>query len=189
MFKNFFKGIGDLLKKLLDLIVNGVQYADEHSTGFEQDIQRIVDDITEFSSDFKAIQKFDFDPKWKTRVISLPAAVDAIQDLFFSLRDELIDNYNQLMQAVITLKGQFVSSRPTLGSIDPGGGSGNLTKIINTVGNMAVAMNQLANAFDAITDVATLAEIVKEKIESLDPLFLPQTKKRKWLTERTYKRV
>jgi len=189
MFKGFFKGIGDLLKQLGSLIYNGVQYADEHSTDFEQSLERIINDITEFSSDFKALQKFDFDPKWKTRVISLPSAIDAIQDLFFTIRDELVDNYNQLLQAVITLKGVFAAKRPSLGSLDPSGGSGNLTKIIDTLGNMSVAMNQLANAFDAITDVATLAELVKEKIESLDPLFLPQTKGRKWLTERTYKRV
>jgi hypothetical protein len=189
MFKDFFSKIGGLLKQLGSLIYNGVQYADEHSTGFEESIQRIIDDINEFSANFNQLKEFDFDPKWKTRVISVPAAIDAIQDLFFTTRDELVSDYNQLREAVIEVRQAFGSTKPSLGSLDPSGAQSNLTKIVNTIGNMSVAMNQLANAFDAITDVETLANILKQKIEGLDPLFLPQAKSRKWLTERTYKRV
>jgi len=187
MFKNFFKGIGDLFKKLFGAVNDLIDSTAVSITGIEDSFNEMKDDLQSAIDAVKDFEHFDFDPKWKTRVISLPSAWEGIQDLLDIILHGLSDKFAQLRQSCETLVSTIKMDIAPARTGDEG--PSKLGDIGSKLASFAIAVEQFRNAFKEAVDLVQMLDDIKKRMETLDDVFLPQAKKRKWLTERTYKRV
>jgi hypothetical protein len=137
---------------------------------------RIENDTVELMNAIRDLKKFDFDPKWNTRVILVPKAIEGIQDIFDIVVHGLRDRFAELYQAVLTLKGAL-HSPPR--SPEP---QGMLTNITIIFGQLDKALQTFEAAYKKLTDIVEMIDDVKKRIETLDDLFLQQGNQRKWET-------
>jgi hypothetical protein len=172
-FKHLFQAIVDaVLRTSANAAENAVKQIDVWSQ-LETDTLNLVNAIRD-------LKKFDFDPKWNSRVINVPRAVDGIQEIFDILVHGLRDKFSELYQAVLTLKAALQAQN--FGHFGDPTPQGRLTKIVDIIGSLEVALRSFATAYHDVTDLTVLIDDVKKRIETLDDLFLPQNNRRQWIT-------
>jgi hypothetical protein len=175
MFKNFFNGIWAAIKSLFSAADNtfvGVfRFIDRVEAAVDRSKQLLID-----------LKKFDFDPKLKSRVINVPRAIEGFQDLWDEITIDLREKLEQLSNEFKYWRSKFESRTPSEGLEAAAPVSARLQDI-------STMLDQIATSLETILDIAEIIDDVKHRIETLDDLFLPQSRPRQWLTERTYKRV
>lgn len=176
---NWFR---QLWNRLVDIVLRTSAHAAEQAiqqvdvfSQLEQDTDRLIQAIRD-------LHKFEFDPKWKTRVINVPRAIDGMQDLFDIVVHGFRDKFLELFQSIQTLRaalehhelGHFPSPEP----------QSRLTKVVDWIGAVYTALQAFERAYRDAVDITAMVADVEHRIETLDDLFLPQDKPRTYVTER-----
>lgn len=179
--------VGDWFRSLGHALWTGAKDVDDHSTRVLSTWDRIQEDTETLAEDLRDLKKFTFDPKWNTRVILVPRAIEGFQEMFDIIFHGLRDKYFELFQSVLTLKTALSGQQHHLPTNPEGAGI--MTSIVDTVGNLSVAWTKFGDAYHEATQLLDMIDDVKQRIETLDDLFLPQDKPRKMVTEPRKKRV
>src|SRR3954463_5842276 len=120
-----------------------VQQVDVFSQ-LEADTDRLVQAIHD-------LHRFEFDPKWNTRVINVPRAVDGIQEIFDIVVHGFRDKFLVLFQALQTLRAVLHHEDiGHFGSVEP---QGRLTKVVNWLGGLYTALQAFERAYAAAVDI------------------------------------
>ncbi len=175
------------LRRLWRLLVDAVLRTSAHAAeSLEQhlDVYTLLErDTLNLIHSVRDLKHFHFDPKWKTRVILVPQAIQGIQEVFDIVVHGFRDKFSQMYQAILTLKGALHAPPP---SPDP---QSAITRIVNIIGQVEVALRAFELAYKDLTDLVQMIDDVKQRIETLDDLFLQQGNSRVWVTEKLRQRV
>lgn len=159
----------------------------------------VVDDINHMRETYIAtklniereiqqIRDFKFDPKWKNRVINVPAAIDQLQllkeTLFGDFRDRLETLQEPIHQLTLILHQE---AAPDAG--DPTHAISALSRTSVKLNHIVTMVHQLRDAFDVVCDFVDIFRQLREELSSLDAIFLQQGNLRHWTTDHLRRRV
>ena len=138
-------------------------------------ISDVFSAVTEtFQNDKTVLQglsHFDFDVKWKTRVINIPAAAQEVNDLYHEIKDELVGKFVEAETEVKALIDQLRHG----GSLhEPGEPA--LARAVDVLQDVHSFNLRLAQLIRTVGDIATIIDDIKNRVATLEPLFLPQGK-------------
>jgi len=160
------------LRRLWDAILRTGAEVDDNTTKVVSTYETIKADTLNLLKDIDDLRHFDFNPQWNTRVISVPKAADAINEIIFTIMHGFRIKFGTLHVAVdvliAALKGKISGHLP-----DPGP-SGTLTRVVDYIGDLDVAWKAFGAAYHDAVDLVDTVDDIKRKIETLDVLFLPQ---------------
>ncbi len=160
------------IKKLWAAVFKLGESADDNSLKILSTYDGIVSDTLNLITALKDLRHFDFDPKWSSRVINVPRAMDAVNELLDILLHGIHDRFQELHVAVTALVLSLKGRPPIQGHLpDPGG---TLSKVVDYVGDLDVAWKAFGRAYHDATDFVVLLDDIKRRIETLDDFFLPQ---------------
>lgn len=171
MWQHLLNLILDLWHKLVDLVIHGARNVDDNSTKILDTYDQIVVDTRNVVVFLRDLRSFEFDPKFKTRVISVPRAMDAINELLFIIIHGFKDKFGIIHQSFQELVAALEGHGP--GQHFPDGNTA-MTKVVAYVGDLDVAWKAFGRAYHEVTDLVGMVDDVKHRIETLDDLFLPQ---------------
>jgi len=109
--------------------------------------------------------------KWKTRVINIPAAAQEVNDLYHEIKDELVGKFVEAETEVKALIDQLRHG----GSLhEPGEPA--LARAVDVLQDVHSFNLRLAQLIRTVGDIATIIDDIKNRVATLEPLFLPQGK-------------
>jgi hypothetical protein len=167
----FLRRILAELQAILRSLGNLFTSAVDAETGIFDAFFTIQDDVHAFVANLDQFARFDFDPKWKTRVISLPAAWDSIFDLVDIITHGFKDKFVELERSVQTLTNTLQQR----GIRQPDEGPSGIANVQERLAAIKLAVVNFQQAFHTALEIQQMALDVKNRLESLDDLFLPQT--------------
>src|SRR5262249_9131969 len=85
---------------------------DQAYTGFGEVVDALETGAQTALTQFHDLKKFDFDPKFKTRVISVPSAIDGFQELFDEIKNGLVTKFETIVSDVRNLSSSIRSLPP-----------------------------------------------------------------------------
>jgi len=187
MFKNLLKSIGGLLAGVWSYLFNSFTH-----------YNTIVDSVKSIEGSFKTIKSnfeeevqnvkdFKFDPKWKTRVINVPKAIEAIQDLKVALFDDMKGRLQTIADPFHAFALLFKSESITAG--DPALAVSSLAKADAKLGEVVTLLTEIDSALVEISDFQDLFDRLLNDLQTLDDLFLQQKNPRQYTTEHLRRRV
>jgi hypothetical protein len=161
---------------------------------FFSDIGEAQDDITQMVADFKEIKanvqveidkikNFQFEPRFKSRVINVPRAFDGIHDFVSLIKDDLVDKFEDIIDPLKDLVQVLKAEAQTFTDQDKPSA---MARSASTVHSAITALHLARNAMDAAKDFSELATNITDRIETLDDLFLPQNNPKKKVTDPGY---
>jgi hypothetical protein len=160
------------LRALWDIIARTGETVDDNSLKVVSTYEGIVTDTVNLINFLRDLREFDFDPKFQTRLISVPKAWDAFNELFDIIFHGIRDRFNELHVAVSALVASLKGRSPAGGHFhDPGG---TLANVVDYIGDLDVAWKQFGIAYHDAVNLVELIDDVKRRLETLDDLFLPQ---------------
>lgn len=176
----FIKQFGQNLWAELQTVLSAVGTWAAHFFDFwsetTDDVQSIVDDVHTLEENFKVeVQKlkdFEFDPKWKTRVINVPIAKEQIVEFVQEITTDLFDKVKEVIQPLTDTVHQWQADKITLqNQIDKptalAVGSVKLKDI-------QVTIHLVAQAMHAAVELEQMFIDITDKIKGLDSVFLQQ---------------
>jgi hypothetical protein len=167
----------------LGIIGQVVAGIDKAFFGFTDIYDALIEGADQARQQFKDFSHFDFDPRFATRVISGDRAIEGAQDLWETIRGDLLDKFNNIVAEAEELPG-LLKSLPARGPGEP------LLQHTALVIQVIHAGNEkVAKLVRDVFDFTQTIDAIKQRIESLDDLFLPQTNKRIVISEKTRQRV
>jgi len=180
--------IGDLISKALNALAptfmrvyNHLRQAIDKIVHFQKTIQSIFGKVEQLISDVEdevqQIENFQFDPKWKTRVISVPRAIDQI--------DQLIQVPGQIVDSIKDIVSLIKDKLNTPEEIEPDEMSKDLEdlglklgkgceKVLGWLTLIVDAVLTIDQGLDDLNTIVDGIRQIREQIEHLDALFLPQ---------------
>jgi hypothetical protein len=168
----FIKGIAAILAAIWHFLFNAFTHYDQVS----QDVEDIAVTVRSIIDNVKAerarVKEFKFDPKWKTRVISVPAAVENIQELRGAVLDAFAGKMETLYQPIHEFSLIFKTEAIEQG--DPQQAVSALSKAEVKLGHLVTFIAQTKTAVHEIADFVDLFQTLRDNAEGLDVLFLPQ---------------
>ena len=150
----------------------------------EKTINDASNSIEQFKAQIEDLVDFEFNPKWKTRVISVPFVIDNLQDLRDSLIEDFKTAISDLEHKFNDLKN-FTTNVPDPG--DPGTGIA-FANAFNWVIYMIKVVEAIGPALQSLLDITQIIDTLKHAVEDLDPLFLTQSNPRSYKEKKVYTR-
>jgi hypothetical protein len=185
------------LKKVLgflgQLLVAIAHFVFESFTHYDEvvaDVNHIVDTWSAIKLNIETevgkIREFKFDPHWKTRVINVPQAAEQIQELKAMLFDDWKGRVDKVVAPVHELTQVLRQERaPDVG--DPQGAVNAMSKASVKLGHVVTMIHQVRDALDEVQSFVELFDELRQNLESLDSIFLPQGSSKTTVTE-TYRK-
>jgi len=175
-----FKWLQKVLHFLATVITACAHFIFESFTHYDEVVADINDIVTTWKAiklnverEVEKIRKFKFDPKWKTRVINVPAAAEQIQELKALLFDDFKGRIDKIVEPVHELTLILhQEAAPDVG--DPQGAVNALSKASVKLGHVVTMIHQVRDALHEIESFVELFDQLRENLESLDALFLQQ---------------
>jgi len=161
--------LGGWLRSLGHGIGSLFQASVDAETGAFTAFFAIKDDVTTFVETLRNLKRFDFDPKFKTRVINVPRAYDGINDLFDIIFHGLRDKFDELRHAVETVIAT-IEQHPPPGDEGPSG----IANVQERLTTIKLAIVNFQQAFHNAVQLEQMLVDIKQRLETLDDLFLPQ---------------
>jgi len=156
----------------LGIVGDVIAALDRAFTGFSEVVDAFTEGAEQAQQQLKDLEKFDFDPKFKIRVISIPRAIEGFQDLWDTIRDELLGKF----KSVVDESEQIIETLKNLPARAPGEP---ILQHASLVLQFIHAFNdKLAKLIRDILDFTETIDNIKKRIETLDDLFLPQDSKK-----------
>jgi hypothetical protein len=111
-------------------------------------------------------------PEWKTRVINVPRAMEAVHDMIELIRDDLFtraeDCITPLHDLVLIWKSEKASIESSMDKPNA------MVRASSFLHSVETAIHQVRSAMDAAKDVTELATEITDKLNGLDLIFLQQ---------------
>lgn len=142
----------------------------------------------EVLSEYTKIRDFKSQPAWKNRVISVPRAIDNIQNLIqvpsqiVSAAKDLFAQFKGKFQTAEVPEIEDVEGLEDLTKLFKGLGGKIATGFEKALGFLAIVLDAIVTVNQVLDDLKTIVDDVKqvrEDLENLDGLFLPQHNRRK----------
>lgn len=171
--------IGDILGRL-----------DKAFLGFGDVVNAVTEGARNAKGQLEEFKHFDFDPQWKTKVISVPRAVHGAESLWLGIRQDLIGK----MQEIVTDAEELINEIKTLPSQFAAGSEGASGAAVaigkaELIVNLIHAFNTtLADLITKVFDLGPTITRIKHRIETLDDLFLPQTSEKTPAADHVYRK-
>jgi len=174
--KDLGASLGGIFGVLQNLWGKIVQVKDRTLSIFT-DLQSLLDDVFAIIDDIK---NFSINPKWNSRVISAPRAVEKIQELY----DVPIRIVNDVRDLVKLLKEKIEPAEVNTEDVEALDGlPGKLLKAgEKLLGFATLVLDSLVAITSAIADLKDITTALRQTLEDLqglDALFLPQNSSRK----------
>lgn len=179
-FSGFFGGLGSLFSSAVAAAGRFLNSLFQTELAIADNVSKIVTDFEETKSNIQAeIQKlrdFEFNPRWKSRVINVPVAIDQTKSLVQKVIDTFSGKLEQIKQPIHDLNLIFKGEAAP----DPlGDKPAAIAKAAVKVDEIATMIASLAKAMDDVKDMSALVKDVTDSIEGLDTLFLSQGRPQK----------
>lgn len=156
---------------LLDALKGTVMALDHAYLGVGDFVSTLTTAFYSIGSDLRDFQRFDFNPKFKTRVINVPRGMEGLNDLFHTIKDDLLHKLDDVVQTVEGLRRDILHG----GSLhEPGENA--LQSASNFLSDIHSFLLRMGTAVTQIVEVSSILRDIKNRIESMDDLFLPQGK-------------
>ena len=189
-FGQFFSKIGGIVT----VAANAATGADELIAKIQAIVQDWEDMKQNLKDEVEKLKNFEFDPKWKTRVINVPIAIDQIRELLdevFNQTRDKIEDIIQPLKAVHDFELLKESATATAGA--QGDQPSKLAKALETAGEIVSfvqkALSDVQSSFDSAKDLTALFEDITDKIKNAESLFLQQGNSRQRKSEKAFVRV
>jgi methyl-accepting chemotaxis protein len=171
-FKEFFHALGDEIGTVVTYLGD---FFETWNVSID-DFQEIADNIREIEMNAKAeiekIKTFQFDPKFKSRVINVPIAIEQIHDFVDLLKTFLFDQVHNVIDPIHDLIQTFKAEAETLSqTMDKPNGLARASSFLHSV---ETAIGEIKDATDAAKDFTEMATEITDRIEGLNDLFLQQ---------------
>lgn len=184
--KSFGSNLIDTIRTILSAIGSFISsFFDVWNVSID-DVQGIIDDVKAIKSnvelEISKLKSFQFDAKFKTRVITVPVAIDQLRDL-----TELIvhDTTDKLSSVVDPLRELVLVWKQSSGDVgDPNNPNG-LAKAATFLREVETTLKLVRQALDSVKDVSALFVTITDRIKNFDDLFLQQGNSRMRLTEKS----
>ena len=170
------------LSFLANLLVAIAHFIFESFTHYDEVVADINDIVATWAAtkaniaiELERIRNFEFDPKWKTRVINVPQAAQQIQDLKSLIVDDFRARVDTLIEPVHELT-LILHQEAAPDVQDPQGAVNAMSKASVKLGHVVTMIHQVRDALHTVADFVSLFDTLRENLESLDALFLPQGK-------------
>ncbi len=192
LIKDFGKNLLDEIKAVFSAIASFVSTFFTTFDNIEGDILAIRDDIVTIQSNVQLeidkLRNFQFDVRWKTRVINVPIAIEQIKDLIDEIFHQVIDRLKAIEAPIAVMIQTLKTVRSATGPA-PGEQPSALTKVAASVSAIENGIGHVRTALDAARDVTSLFIDITQRIEGLDDVFLQQGNTRKRVTEKASVRI
>lgn len=171
----FFGGLGSLLSSAVAAAGRFFNSLFQTELEITDNITKIVKDSEETKKNIKAeiekLKSFEFNPRWKSRVINVPTAIDQSKQLIEKVIHTFSGKLERLLQPIKDLHTIFEGESAP----DPlGDKPAAISKAAVKVNHIATMISDLAKAMDDVKDMSKLVKDVTDSLESLDTLFLSQ---------------
>jgi len=174
----------DVKSKLFDALKGTVMALDHAYLGVGDFVSTLTNAFYSVGSDLRSFARFDFNPKFKTRVVSIPRAIEGGNELFHAIKDDLLHKLDDVVQTVEGLKRDIQHG----GSLhEPGENA--LQSATNFLSDIHSFLLRMGDAVTKIVEVASIITDIKNRIETLDDLFLPQGKPKTTVDAHYRKRI
>lgn len=142
---------------------------DKAYTGFSELFDAAYDGAERGRQTIQGFTTFQFDPKFKTRVISVPRGIDGMKDLWLTIRHDLLDKFSEIKTSV----EQTLSAIHNLPPRAPGEPILQHTALV--LSYIHALNSDLARMIRGVMDLLGIVNDIKRRIETLDDLFLTQS--------------
>lgn len=146
---------------------------DDSFIGIGNFVRRVIAAFLKGKDDLLSLQTFDFDPQFKTRVISLPRAEQGVNDLWDTIRLDLLGKYQEINANVHDLLDTFHADDVSDANDIQGHVSG-LAKGAVQLHHLKTFLEGLGQSIEHVADLLDIIADIKRRIETLDDLFLTQ---------------
>lgn len=184
-FSQFLSNTGSVLKLVLG--------AENITLDNVAQIESKFEGLTEnFKALFEQIKAFKFEPKWKTRVILVPRAIEAGKHFWQLISMDFLDRLTAIAEPFGNFKVEIATLKEALSaqSVDSPTGVGRaVNQVENTVRSVNRLIGDVSDALDKIQDFEDLLQELTDDIEKLDEFFLPQGKPKQLVDVKYRKRI
>jgi len=140
------------------------------------DLQGIHDDWEELKANLQLevdkLKNFQFDVRWKTRVINVPIAIDQIRDLIDEIFHQLIAKVDEVLAPIKDLSGEIQELARKQSTSEEQVTA--LAKVEGGIGFVQIAIHDTRQAMDSVKDLSELFLDITNRIETGSDLFLQQ---------------
>jgi len=174
--KQFGQNLWAEIQTVYSAIANFATKSVVDVSGVLSDLQGIHDDWQELKlnlqTEVEKLKSFQFDVRWKTRVIHVPTAVDQIKNLIDEIFHQLIDKLDEVLAPLKDLTGEIQElTRKQSASEDQ---VTTLAKIEGGIAFVQTAVHNTREAMDSVKDLSELFLDITNRIETGSDLFLQQ---------------
>jgi len=181
--KDFGSALWDEVKAVYSAIASFVSKSVVDIGGILADLQAIHDDWEELKLNLQReidqLKSFKFDVKWKTRVISVPAAIDQVRDLIDEIFHQLRDKVDEVMAPLKDLSAEISELARKQSASEEQVTA--LAKVQGGIGFVQHAIKETRTSMDAAKEISELFLDITNRIESGSDLFLQQGNPRRRL--------
>jgi methyl-accepting chemotaxis protein len=188
--------IGDIIRSFkqtagsLMAIWNALGHVYEYVRNFLNHIltlfQRIHALISDIETEINEIKNFEFDPRWRTRVISVPVAYEKLHRLATEIPSEVVNAVKDLVQQ---LRSKFEAAPEKFDAEELESDLKLLPEKLAKMGEKVLAWvtlitDAITSISAAVDDLQTLVSDfreIRQDIENLDAIFLPNRGPRKFV--------
>lgn len=175
LVKDFGKNLWDELKSVLSAVTNFLSNFFDVWTVTTDDIDAIIADFHVIKGNLQAeVDKLQnlHKPAWKTRVISVPRAMEALHDMVDLIRDDLFTRAEAVITPLHDLVLTFQAEKASLqNSLDKPTALARTASFLHAV---ETAISQVRQAMDAAKDVTELVTEITDKLNGFELIFLQQ---------------
>ena len=155
-------------KLSLGIIGDILAGSDKRFLGFSDVVDAFVESSERAKQQLQDFQHFDLNPKFRTRVISVPKAIEGAQDLWDAIRNRLIAQFTTIVDET---RG-VIEALKHLPARGPGESTLQHAALILSIIH---ALNEkTAQIVREVLDFTQTIDDIKTRIETFDDLFLSQ---------------
>jgi gas vesicle protein len=184
---NIFKGLAGNLMTLWNLIGHAYEYIKNFWNHLLTLIDRIKTLVTDIETEIQAIKDFEFDPRWRTRVISVPVAYQQLHRLAVDIPSEITTAVKDIIEQIRT---KVEAGTGETGDFDVEDLEADLKllpeklakageKILGFVTLITDAVLSISALVDDLQTLVTDFSEIRQDIENLDAIFLPTGRPRR----------
>jgi hypothetical protein len=174
--KQFGQNLWAELQTVYSAVANFATKSVVDVSGVLSDLQGIHDDWIEMKANLQVeiekLKNFQFDVRWRTRVINVPIAIDQVRNLIDEIFHGLIDKLDQVVAPLQDLSGKIQELTRKQSATEDQVTA--LAKIEGGIAFVQTAIHDTRQAMDSVKDLSELFLDITNRIESGSDLFLQQ---------------
>jgi hypothetical protein len=152
---NIVLGVSGLLQQIDDMLVDASQLVENSRL------------------EVRRLKEFKFDPKFRTRVINAPRAIEQSRDFVADIADQATEAFRSLVSNLKAIK----FSAGHLGAPEKGGSG--VLKILEDITKIKLFIGEIDAFFKALESFVDAIRQIHEELATLETIFLPQGNLRK----------